>query len=314
MNGREYVVFSGRANPSLTREICNYLATDEGAIDISTFSDGEIYVQICENVRGRDVFVVQPTCPPVNENLMELLIIVDALKRSSASRITAVVPYYGYARQDRKDKPRVPITAKLVADLFMAAGVDRVLAMDLHAGQLQGFFNIPVDNLFAAPVLLEYIRKQGYEDLMIISPDAGGFERARSFANRLGAMLGIINKRRDSKNVSHVLNIIGEVKGKNLILLDDMIDTGGTIVNAAHALLEKGARSVRAYCTHPVFSGKAVERLREAPLEEIVVTDTIPLSAEARNCKKFTVLTVAYLLGEAIRRIHSNDSVSSLFI
>lgn len=314
MNGREYVVFSGRANPSLTREICNYLATDEGAIDISTFSDGEIYVQICENVRGRDVFVVQPTCPPVNENLMELLIIVDALKRSSASRITAVVPYYGYARQDRKDKPRVPITAKLVADLFMAAGVDRVLAMDLHAGQLQGFFNIPVDNLFAAPVLLEYIRKQGYEDLMIISPDAGGFERARSFANRLGVMLGIINKRRDSKNVSHVLNIIGEVKGKNLILLDDMIDTGGTIVNAAHALLEKGARSVRAYCTHPVFSGKAVERLREAPLEEIVVTDTIPLSAEARSCRKFTVLTVAYLLGEAIRRIHSNDSVSSLFI
>ncbi|RMF92004.1 MAG: ribose-phosphate pyrophosphokinase [Nitrospinota bacterium] len=314
MISREFLVFSGRANPPLAREICQYLSIKEGGISISNFSDGEIYVQIHENVRGRDVFVVQPTCPPVNENLMELLIIVDALKRSSARRITAVVPYYGYARQDRKDKPRVPITAKLVADLFTAAGVDRVLAMDLHAGQLQGFFDMPVDNLFATPVLLDYIKKQDYGDLMIVSPDAGGVERARAFAKRLGATLGIIDKRREGQNVSHVMNIIGDVKGKDVVLLDDIIDTAGTIVNAAQALMENGARSVRAYCTHPVFSGPAISRLQDSPLQEVVVTDTIPLRPEALRCKKITVLTVAPLLGEAIRRIHLDDSVSSLFV
>jgi ribose-phosphate pyrophosphokinase len=306
-------IFSGRANLELATKVCLYVGVAPGLIEVSNFSDGEIYVQIKENVRGRDVFVVQPTCPPVNENLMELLIIIDALKRSSARRITAVIPYFGYARQDKKDAPRVPITAKLVADLIDAAGADRVLAMDLHTAQLQGFFDIPVDNLFASPVLLQYIKQRHDLDLMVVSPDTGGLARARAFARALDVPLGIIDKRRESKNVAQVLNIIGDVTGRDVLLPDDMIDTGGTIVNAAEALMKNGARSVMTCCTHPVFSGPAIDHLINSPLREVVVTDTIPLREEARKCEKITVLSVAGLLGEAIRRIHNDESVSSLF-
>ncbi len=306
-------IFSGRANPTLAGKVCQYVGVSPGAVDISNFSDGEIYVQIQENVRGRDVFVIQPTCPPVNETLVELLIIIDALKRSSARRITAVIPYFGYARQDKKDAPRVPITAKLVADLIDAAGADRVLAMDLHTGQLQGFFDIPVDNLFASPVLLQYIEQRRDLDLMVVSPDTGGLARARAFARRLDVPLGIIDKRRESKNIAQVLNIIGDVTGRDVLLPDDMIDTAGTIVNAAEALIKNGARSVMACATHPVFSGPAIERIINSPLREAVVTDTIPLREDALKCDKVTTLSVAGLFGEAIRRIHNDESVSSLF-
>lgn len=306
-------IFSGRANPALAAKVCQYVGVPPACIDISNFSDGEIYVQIQENVRGRDVFVMQSTCPPVNENLVELLIVIDALKRSSARRITAVIPYFGYARQDKKDEPRVPITAKLVADLLDAAGADRVLAMDLHTGQLQGFFDIPVDNLFASPVLLQDIRQRRDLDLMVVSPDTGGLARARAFARLLDVPLGIIDKRRESKNVAQVLNIIGDVTGRDVLLPDDMIDTAGTIVNAAEALMKNGARSVMACCTHPVFSGPAIERIINSPLREVVVTDTIPLREEALTCEKITTLSVAGLLAEAIRRIHNDESVSSLF-
>jgi ribose-phosphate pyrophosphokinase len=290
------------------------LSVPLGKADVRNFSDGEIQVDIDESVRGMDVFVIQSTCTPGNTNLMELLVMIDALKRASANRITAVLPYYGYARQDRKVSPRAPITAKLVADLITAAGAHRVLAMDLHAGQIQGFFNIPVDHLFAAPVLLEHIRTRYPDHLVIVSPDAGGVERARAFGKRLKAGLAIIDKRRESPNVAKVMNIIGEVKGLQAILLDDMVDTGGTLVEAASALAAQGASGVVACCTHPVLSGPAVKRLSESVIEEIAVTNTIPLKAEALSNPKFKVLSVARILAQAIKNIHSNDSVSSLFV
>ena len=307
-------IFSGNSNLPLAQEICEILGVSLGRADVRNFSDGEIQVDIDESVRGMDVFVVQSTCTPGNTNLMELLIMIDALKRASANRITAVLPYYGYARQDRKVSPRAPITAKLVADLIAAAGAHRVLAMDLHAGQIQGFFNIPVDHLFAAPVLLEYIRTRFRDHLVVVSPDAGGVERARAFGKRLKAGLAIIDKRRESPNVAKVMNIIGEVKGLQAIILDDMVDTGGTLVEAASALASEGASRVVACCTHPVLSGTAVRRLSESVIEEITVTNTIPLKSEAISNPKFKVLSVGRILAEAIKRIHSNDSVSSLFV
>jgi ribose-phosphate pyrophosphokinase len=303
-------IFSGRANLALASKVCLYVGVQPAYVEVSNFSDGEIYVQIKENVRGRDVFVLQSTCPPVNENLMELLIMIDALKRSSARR---VIPYFGYARQDKKDAPRVPISAKLVADLIDAAGADRVLAMDLHTAQLQGFFDIPVDNLFASPVLFQYIKQRHDLDLMVVSPDTGGLARARAFARWLDVPLGIIDKRRESKNVAQVLHIIGDVAGRDVLLPDDMIDTAGTIVNAADAVIKNGARSVMACCTHPVFSGPALDRIINSPLREVIVTDTVPLREEAQACDRITTLSVSGLLGEAIRRIHNDESVSSLF-
>ncbi len=309
-------LFTGRANPHLADGICRYLGIEMGRIEVSDFSDGEIFVQIQENIRGQDVFIVQPTCQPGNHHLMELLIMADACKRASAVRITAVVPYYGYGRQDRKDKPRVPISAKLVADLITTAGFDRVLAVDLHAGQLQGFFNVPVDNLFATPVLVEYFRQRAYEDLIIASPDAGGVERARAFAKRLDASLGIIDKRRESetKNVAKVMHIIGDVVGRDVLIVDDMVDTAGTLIEATHALLEEGARRVFAGATHAVLSGPAMQRLADSKLEELVVTNTIPLRGKEELWDRIRVLPVAPLLGEAIRRIHWDESVSSLFV
>jgi ribose-phosphate pyrophosphokinase len=306
-------LFSGNANIDLAREICAFLSIPLGTAVVKRFSDGEVNVDIGENVRGADVFIMQPTCPPVNDHLVELLILMDALKRSSANRVTAVIPYYGYARQDRKVLPRAPITAKLVADLLTAAGVSRVLTMDLHAGQIQGFFNIPVDHLYAAPVMLEYIRENWDNDIVFVSPDAGGVERARAFAKRLNASLAIIDKRRGKANESKVMNIIGEVEGKTAVVLDDMVDTAGTLVQGAEALVESGARRVLACATHPVLSGPAIRRLEKSDIEQLVVTNTIPLGNKAA-CKKLRVLSVAALLGEAIKRIHSNDSVSSLFV
>jgi ribose-phosphate pyrophosphokinase len=281
---------------------------------VRTFSDGEVFVEIEENVRGTDVFVIQSTCPPVNHNLMELLIMIDALKRASSRRITAVIPYYGYARQDRKVAPRVPISAKLVADLITAAGANRVLSMDLHAGQIQGFFNIPFDHLFAAPVLLEYIRSHYLDDLVVVSPDAGGVERARAFAKRLQVGLAIIDKRREGINEAKAMNIIGEIRGKRALILDDMIDTAGTLTQAAEALLERGAREVYAACTHPVLSGPAMDRIEASDIREVVVTNTIPLSERAKACPKIRQLSVSGLLAEAIKRIHEERSVSSLFV
>ncbi len=307
-------LFSGNSNVPLAEEICKYLDIPLGDALVSQFMDGETRVEIKENVRGCDVFVVQSTCSPGNHYLMELLIMIDALKRASAYRITAVLPYYGYARQDRKVTPRVPITAKLVADLLVAAGANRVLSMDLHVGQIQGFFNIPVDHLFAAPVMLEYVRRNFGEDIVVVSPDAGGVERARAFAKRLNASLAIIDKRRAGPNESQVMNIIGDVEGKCALLIDDLIDTGGTICQSAYALKEKGALDVFACCTHPVLSGNAVKKIEESPIQELVVTNTIPLREEARKSPKITVLSVASLLGEAIRRIHNEESVSSLFV
>ena len=310
---KELKLFSGNANPALAREICSYLGISLGDATVSSFSDGEIRVKIEENVRGADVFVMQSCCDPVNTSIMELLIMIDALKRSSAYRITAVIPYFGYGRQDRKDQPRVPITAKLVADLITTAGTDRVLTMDLHAGQIQGFFNIPVDHLYATPVLLDYISKGGGEDLVVVSPDAGGVERARAFAKRLQANLAIIDKRREGPNHAQIMNIIGDVEGRNALLLDDMIDTAGTIVQGAKACADKGARRVWAGCTHPVLSGPALERLQVSCLTEVVVTNTIPLNGKEHQCAKLRVLSVAPLLGEATTRIHEEESVSSLF-
>jgi ribose-phosphate pyrophosphokinase len=307
-------IFTGNSNVPLAREICEVLNVPLGKADVRNFSDGEIQVDIVESVRGMDVFVIQSTCTPGNTNLMELLVMIDALKRASANRITAVLPYYGYARQDRKVSPRAPITAKLVADLITAAGAHRVLAMDLHAGQIQGFFNIPVDHLLAAPVLLEHIRTRFQDHRVIVSPDAGGVERARAFGKRLKAGLAIIDKRREGPNVAKVMNIIGEVKGLQAILLDDMVDTGGTLVEAASALAAQGASGVVACCTHPVLSGPAVKRLSESVIQEIAVTNTIPLKAEALSNPKFKVLSVASILAQAIKNIHSNDSVSSLFV
>jgi len=306
-------LFSGNANIDLAREICAFLSVPMGAAEVKRFSDGEINVDIGENVRGADVFIVQSTCPPVNDHLVELLILMDALKRSSAKRVTAVIPYYGYARQDRKVLPRAPITAQLVADLLTAAGVSRVLTMDLHAGQIQGFFNIPVDHMYAAPVMLEYIKSNWDNDIVFVSPDAGGVERARAFAKRLKATLAIIDKRRGGANESQVMNIIGDVAGKTAVLLDDMVDTAGTMVQGAAAVRRNGAKRVFACATHPVLSGPSIERLEKSEVEQLVVTNTIPLGEKAA-CRKIRVLSVANLLGEAIKRIHFNDSVSSLFV
>jgi ribose-phosphate pyrophosphokinase len=306
-------IFTGNAHPDLAKEICAYLCIPLGSALVKRFSDGEINVEIRDNVRGVDVFVIQPTCPPVNDHLMELLILMDALKRASARRVTAVLPYYGYARQDRKVLPRAPITAKLIADLLTAAGVSRMLTMDLHAGQIQGFFNIPVDHLYSAPVMLEHIKANYGNDIVVVSPDAGGVERARAFAKRLNASLAIIDKRRLAPNVAEVMNIIGEVEGRTAILLDDMVDTAGTLAQSADALRNKGARHVYACATHGVLSGPAIDRLEKSQIEELVITNTIPLGPKA-ECRKIRVLSVAPLLGEAIKRIHFQDSVSSLFV
>ena len=315
MTEEKLLLFAGNANPTLAQEIADNLGTALAEAEVSQFSDGEVFVQVNENVRGADVFVIQPTCAPVNHNLMELLIMIDALKRASARRITPVIPYFGYARQDRKVQPRVPISAKLVADLITAAGAHRVLTVDLHAGQIQGFFNIPVDHLFAAPVLLQYFKDQCWAsgDLVVVSPDAGGVERARAFAKRLDASLAFIDKRRTAPNVAKVMHVVGEVEGKDAILIDDIIDTAGTVVQAAAALKEAGAQRIFASCTHAVLSGPAVDRMEQSVLEEVVVTNTIPLREQAAG-KKITVRSVAPLLGEAIKRIHGETSVSSLFV
>jgi len=311
-NGR-VLVFSGRANPELARDICKYMNVPLGRTQIRDFADQEIFIKIDENVRGGDVFVIQSTSRPGNTNLMEMLIMIDALKRSSAKRITAVLPYYGYARQDRKCEPRVPITSKLVADLLETAGTDRVLTVDLHAGQIQGFFNVPVDHLFAMNVLVKYIKGLKLQNLIVISPDAGGVERARAFAKRLGASLAIIDKRRELPNEAKAMNIIGDVKGKVAFIVDDMIDTAGTLMEATNALLEEGAQEVHACCTHPVLSGPAADRISKSPIKSIVATNTIPLHDELKNNPKVKILSVAPLLGEAILRIHRETSVSSLF-
>jgi len=307
-------LFGGSSNPILTQEVCNYLGINQGKMTATTFSDGETQIEIHENIRGMDVFILQSTCIPVNDHLMQLLIIMDALRRASAKRITAVIPYYGYGRQDRKVKPRVPISAKLVADLITTAGANRVVSLDLHAGQIQGYFNIPVDNLFAAPLLLKYIREHFMDDLVIVSPDAGGVERARAFAKRLEVSLAIIDKRRDVPNVAKAMNIIGEVSGKNAIILDDMVDTAGTLTQAASALKNKGASRVFACCVHPVLSGPAIDRIEASPIDHLVVTNTIPLSKKAQKCSKIVLLSVAELLGETIKRIYSSNSVSTLFV
>jgi ribose-phosphate pyrophosphokinase len=307
-------IFSGRSHPALAREICDYLGLSLGEITLFNFSDGENYCQIDENVRGADVFVVQPTSSPVNDHVMELLILLDAFRRSSASRITAVMPYFGYARQDKKDKPRVPIAAKLMADLLTASGADRILTMDLHTLQIQGFFNIPVDHLFAAPVLLDAIRELGVEDLVIVSPDVGGVARARAIGKRLGASLAIIDKRRSGPNESEVLHVVGDVEGKNVLILDDIIDTAGTLVQAEEALRAQGAERTYAAAVHPVFSGPALDRIEKSAIETLFVTNTIPLDEAMSRCRKIRALSVAPLLGEAIQRIHEGASVSSLFV
>jgi len=311
---QEMKLFGGTSNPTLTVEVCDYLGIAPGKITARTFSDGEIQVEIGENIRGRDVFILQSTCTPVNDNLMQLLIIMDALRRASAKRITAVIPYYGYSRQDRKVKPRVPITAKLVADLITIGGANRVVSMDLHAGQIQGYFNIPVDNIFAAPILLKYIQANFTNDLVVVSPDAGGVERARAFGKRLDASLAIIDKRREAPNVAEAMNIIGEVKGKTAIILDDMVDTAGTLTQAAAALKNRGAAGVHACCTHAVLSGPAIERIEASPIDSLVVANTIPPSDKAKECEKITFLSVAELLGETIKRIYESHSVSTLFV
>jgi ribose-phosphate pyrophosphokinase len=308
-------VFSGNSNPSLAEKICVSLGVPLGSAKVKNFSDGEIMVEIGENVRGRDIYVVQSTCSPTNNNLMELLIMTDALKRASAATITTVIPYYGYARQDRKVAPRTPITSKLVADLITTAGADRVVTIDLHAGQIQGFFNIPVDNLYAAPVILEHLKRRFNNDnIVMVSPDAGGTERARAFAKRLGCTLAIIDKRRTGPNVAEVMHLIGDVKDKEAIILDDMIDTAGTLTQAAKALKEYGAKTIYACATHGVLSGPAIDRINASEIEEVVITDTIPLGEKAALSKKLKVLSVADLLAEAIRRIHEDESVSSLFV
>jgi len=307
-------IFSGRAHPALAQEICAYLQMPLGELTLYNFSDGEDYCQIDENVRGADVFVVQPTCSPVNDHMMELLILLDAFRRSSASRITAVLPYFGYARQDKKDKPRVPIAAKLMADLLTAAGADRILTMDLHAAQIQGFFNIPVDHLFAAPVILDAIRKLVPEELVIVSPDVGGLTRARAIAKRLDAALAVIDKRRTGKNETEILRVVGEVEGKDVLILDDIIDTAGTLVQAEAALRRQGARRTYAAAVHGVFSGPALERIEGSGLESLLVTNTIPVEAAMARCPRIKALSVAPLLGEAIKRIHDGASVSSLFV
>lgn len=311
---RDLKLLTGNSNIALAKEIGDYIGQGLSKATVTTFSDGETRVRIDENVRGGDVFLIQSCCHPVNTSIMELLLLLDAVKRSSASRITAVIPYYGYGRQDRKDQPRVPISAKLIADLLTAAGANRILTMDLHAGPIQGFFDIPVDHLYSMPILLEYIKKQQISDMVIVSPDAGGVERARAFAKRLNSSLAIIDKRRESPNEAEVMNIIGDVKGMHALLFDDMIDTAGTIVQTAQTCLDNGALSVWAGCTHPVLSGPALERLEGSCLREVVVTNTIPLNGKEQQCSKLKVLSVASLLGEAILRIHREESVTSLFV
>lgn len=311
----DFKVFSGTANPSLTKEICCSLGCPEGAAMIKRFADGETHLQIQENVRGADVFVVQPTCTPVDRHLMELLLMIDAFKRASAERITAVLPYYGYARQDRKDQPRMPISAKLVASLLETAGASRVLALDLHAAQIQGFFDIPVDHLFAAPVMVEHFDgRYNASELIVVSPDAGGVERARAFAKRMNAPLAIIDKRRTDVNVAEVMNIIGDVRGKYCLIVDDLVDTAGTLVKGVEALLSAGAKAVTACATHAVLSGPAVDRISKSCLKELLVTNSIPLSEEAANCPKIQTLSVAPLLARAIQSIHEGGSISTLFI
>jgi ribose-phosphate pyrophosphokinase len=308
-------LFTGNANPALAAQVASYLDIEVGKAHVGTFSDGEVNVEIGENVRGCDCFVLQSTCAPANTHLMELLITIDALRRSSAKRITAVIPYYGYARQDRKVRPRLPISAKLVADLISVAATDRLLCLDLHAGQIQGFFSIPVDNLFATPVLLDAIRRHcNAHELTIISPDAGGVERARAYAKRLDASLAIVDKRREAANIAEVMNIVGDVEGRSCVIVDDIVDTAGTLTEAARALKDAGAAQVSAAITHPVLSGPAIKRIAESPLEHLVVTDTIPLSTEAKDCDKLHVESIAPLLSEAIRRINNEESVSSLFV
>ena len=308
------VVFAGNSNWPLAEAIAEYLKTQLGKANVGSFSDGEINVEIGENVRGRDTFVIQSTCYPVNRNLMELFIITDALRRASAAQIVTVIPYYGYARQDRKVAPRAPISSKLVADMLVASGSSRVVSIDLHAGQIQGFFNIPFDHLYAAPVFLQDIKESFETPPVIVSPDAGGTERARAYSKRLRSNMAIIDKRRSGPNECQVMNVIGTVDGQEAILLDDIIDTAGTITQGAKALMDNGAKRVKAYCVHPVLSGPAIDRIEDSPIEEIVVCDTIPLHQKAANCKKIKVLSVASLLGEAIRRIHMQDSVTSLFV
>lgn len=309
-----YIIFAGNANPVLAKEICRYLGQPLGKAKVSRFSDGEVQIEIDDNVRAKDVFVMQSTSFPVNDNLVELLLLIDALKRSSAKRITAVIPYFGYARQDKKVAPRVPISAKLVADLLTTAGANRVITMDLHAGQIQGFFDIPVDNLFAAPVLIEHMRREFGEDLVIVSPDAGGVERARAFAKRLHAGLAIIDKRRTAPNQAKAMAVIGNVLNKKVVILDDMVDTAGTMAEAANSLTKNGASEVHACCTHAVLSGPAIERINNSTIKTLVVTDTISMTESKQNCEKIVTLSIARLFGEAIIRSHYGDSVTSLFI
>ncbi len=311
---QELRVFTGNAHPGLGESIARFLGVPLGRAHLARFSDGEVWFQIQDNVRGADVFLIQPTAPPVNENLMELLVMLDAFKRSSASRITAVLPYYGYARQDRKDKPRVPISAKLVADLLTAAGTDRVLTMDLHAAQIQGFFNCPVDHLFAAPVILEHVARLKLPRLTVVSPDAGGVERARAYAKRLEATLAIVDKRRDSPNVAEVHQVVGEVEGRTALIVDDIVDTGGTLTKVAQAIKEAGAREVLASSSHAVLSGPAMDRIEASPLSRVIVTDSIPQRDEIRRSGKIVVLSIAELMGKAIRNIHEEASVTSLFV
>ena len=307
-------IFAGNSNPELVNKICDYLSLPLGGAKVNKFSDGEIQIEIHENVRLKDIFIIQSTCSPVNDNLVEMLLMIDAFKRSSAKKITAVIPYFGYSRQDKKVAPRVPISAKLVSDMITLAGANRVITMDLHAGQIQGFFNIPVDNLFAAPVLINHIRKHFRDGLVIVSPDAGGVERARAFAKRLDADLAIIDKRRDAPNQAKAMAVIGDVTGKVAVILDDMADTAGTLTEAAEAVTKAGASEVHACCAHPVLSGPAIERITSSALKTVVVTDTIPLAENARKCDKIKVLTISQLVGEAIIRSYRGDSVTSLFV
>jgi ribose-phosphate pyrophosphokinase len=309
----KFKIFCGTANEALTDEICAFLGLERGKATVTRFSDGEVYIQVMENVRGADVFVVQPTCFPVDEHLMELLLLVDALKRASARRITTVIPYYGYARQDRKDKPRVPVSSKLIADLLTTAGAHRALVVDLHAPQIQGFFNIPVDHLFASPVLVDYFKKMQLPNLTVVSPDAGGVERARFFAKKVDAALAIVDKRRTDMNVAEVMHVIGDVRGRTCLIIDDIIDTAGTLVKTADALMSAGASKVYACASHPVLSGPAIERISKSQLEQVIVTNTIPLTGAAKSEPKIKVLSIAGLLGRAIQSIHEETSVSTLF-
>jgi len=314
-NAHDIMVFTGNANPELARAITRHLDIPLGQASVSSFSDGEISVEIRENVRGKDIFIIQPTCKPTNDNLMELMVMIDAMKRASAYRITAVIPYYGYARQDRRVRSqRVPITAKVVANMLTSVGVDRVLTVDLHADQIQGFFDRPVDNVYASPILMGDIWKQKYPEMIVVSPDVGGVVRARAVAKQLGAELAIIDKRRPKPNMAKVMNIIGDVEGKTCIIVDDMVDTAGTLCQAAGALKEHGAQAVYAYCTHPVLSGKAIDNLNDSVINQLIVTDTIPLSPEAKACERIRVVSVAWMLAETIRRIHFEESVSSLYM